>query len=272
MTPRYGAAAVQMHATADKECNLATASRLVAAAAGRGASLVVLPELFNLGGRLEQVAAAAEPIPGPASDALGKLAQQHGILLVGGSICERSSEAGRGYNTSLCFGPDGRLLARYRKIHLFDIELPGRLTNRESQWILPGSAPTTVETPYGHCGLATCYDLRFPELFRALVQAGSQVLAIPSAFSYPTGEAHWEVLLRARAIENQCYVVAANQHGPLTDSFTCYGHSMIVDPWGRILAQGSDDTDEMVTAEIDLDRLAEMRRHLPALGHRRLGR
>lgn len=268
MPTRYLAAAVQMHSGDDKARNLETAARLVKQAAARGARVVVLPEYFNFIASLEAMAAAAEPLSGASGEAMRSLARELGIFLQAGSICEISPTPGRAYNTSLLFSPAGELLAAYRKLHLFDVDIPGQITNRESQWIAPGDSVLTTPTPLGTLGHATCYDLRFPELFRRLTERGMQVLAFPSAFSAPTGRAHWETLLRARAIENQVYVVAANQFGRHTPAFASYGHSLIVDPWGEILA-AAQQTEAVLMAEIDLDRLAQVRRQLPCLEHRR---
>ena len=266
--PAFLAAAIQLHASLNKAENVAQAARLVTEAAGRGAKLVVLPEYFNCLGPLPEVVAQAESIPGPTSEAMRELAAQLQIVLVAGSICEQTDAVGRGRNTSLAFGPQGELLASYRKLHLFDISLSPELTFEESSWIEPGQCASCFITGLANIGQAICYDLRFPELFRYLAGQGMQVLAFPSAFSDTTGAAHWEVLLRARAIENQCYVVAANQFGQHSPQFTSYGRSMIVDPWGRILA--SQETGEgVVLAEIDLDLLNQVRRDLPALTHRR---
>ena len=262
------AAAIQLHATLDKQENLANATRLTQEAAARGARLVVLPEYFNCLGPLPEVVAQSEPIPGPTSEAMRELARQLEITLVAGSICEKADTTGRGRNTSLVFGPTGDQLALYRKLHLFDIALSPELTFAESRWIEPGQAISIFDAERGRVGQAICYDLRFPELFRQLSAAGMNILAFPSAFAETTGQAHWEVLLRARAIENQCYVVAANQYGQHSPQFTSYGHSMIVDPWGRVLATQAVG-DGLVLAEIDMDQVALTRRDLPALAHRR---
>jgi len=266
----YMAAAVQMHATVDKEANIAAAVRLVEEAAGRDARLVVLPEFFNCLGNMEEVVAQAEPIPGPTSRTMSELAARLRITLLAGSICEQSDQPGKGRNTSLLFGPDGKELAVYRKMHLFDADFPGQVTFTESDWIVPGGQIVCSATPLGTLGQATCYDLRFPELFRRLADRGMDVLAFPSAFAATTGRAHWEVLLRARAIENQVYVVAANQYGRHTPNFTTYGCSMIVDPWGQVLDRAAESGDAVVLAEIDRQRMAEVRRSLPSLKHRKL--
>jgi len=266
----YLAAAVQMQSGEDKSANLATATRLVEQAAAGGAQLVALPELFNCLGRYDVVAAEAEAIPGPTSDAMADLSARLHITLVAGSIAERDA-SGLIYNTSLLFDPDGRLLARYRKIHRFDVDLPGRVVAQESKWFAAGSDVAPVATPLGALGVAICYDLRFPELFRRLSSAGVQVMVLPSAFTLHTGRDHWEVLLRARAIENQAYVIAPNQFGRHSPQLTSYGHSAIIDPWGRVLAVGPETGEAIVSGAIDLEQLAVTRKQFPALAHRRDG-
>ena len=262
------AAVVQMNSGADRAANCAAAGDLIAQAAGRGARLVVLPELFNCLGSSSEMLAGAEPIPGPTSTWLGELARRHQVVLVGGSICEAAA-AGRAYNTSLLFGPDGRLLATYRKLHLFDVDLPGQVTYRESAWLAAGDRVVVEDTASGRLGLAICYDLRFGRLFDALIEAGAEVLAIPSAFTAATGRDHWEILLRARAIECQAFVLAANQYGRHTPQFTTWGHSAIVDPWGRLLAE-VDDGPGIAVAALDFGQLRAIRARLPALAHRRV--
>lgn len=264
----YRAAAVQLSAGADKTANLANATRLVAEAAAAGARLVVLPEYFSHLTHLRTMVAEAEPIPGPTSEAMRALAAKHQITLLAGTICERADQPGKAYNTSLLFDPQGNLLARYRKLHLFDVELP-EVTFAESSLILPGSEVVACTTELGCLGHATCYDLRFPELFRELSRQGMHVLLFPSAFAQSTGRAHWEILLRARAIENQVFVVAANQYGQHTTNMITYGHSMILDPWGEVLAQAGEG-DTVLTADLDFTRQEEIRRRLPALSHCRL--
>ena len=263
------AAAVQMTSTADTDTNLATAQRLVRQAAATGASLVVLPELFTALGEPEMIASAAQPVPGPASRMLGELAAELQITLVGGSLAERREGHQRISNTSLLFGPDGTQLACYRKMHLFDIDLPGRVSFCESSFVEPGEEIVVTETPLGRIGQATCYDLRFPELFRGLVDRGAEIIVVPSAFTQSTGRDHWEVLLRARAIENQVFVVAANQHGVHAPGITTYGRSMIIDPWGTVLATAPDG-EAVITAELNFDRQRDIRATLPALKHRRV--
>jgi deaminated glutathione amidase len=237
--------------------------------AARGAQLVALPEMFNCYGRPEAMLAAAELIPGPTSERMSALAARLHITLVAGSMPEQSDRADRVYNTSLLFGPDGSLLASYRKVHLFDVDLPERVSVRESSWSLPGDSFSVAATPCGRLGQAICYDLRFPELFRELAARDMEILVVPSAFTLATGRDHWELLVRARALENQVFVVAPNQFGTHAPGLMSYGRSLIVDPWGTPLATAADG-EGLAVAEIDLARLADIRRQLPALSHRRL--
>ncbi len=272
MTATYLAAAVQMTSGEDTAANLQTATGLIEQAAAAGASLVALPEMFACLGRFEAMVASAEEVPGgPTSEALCQLARRLKITLVAGSIAEKSSREGKIHNTSLLIGPDGAVLARYRKMHLFDVDLPGQVSMIESRWMIPGDETAVTPTPLGCIAQAICYDLRFPELFRQLADRGAEVICVPSAFTLPTGRDHWEILLRARAIENQAFVVAPNQFGRHTAQLTTYGRSMIVDPWGTPLAIAADGVG-LAIAEIDLARMAEIRERLPALRHRRAQR
>jgi deaminated glutathione amidase len=262
------AAAVQLTSTADRERNLATADRLTRAAAAAGAELVVLPEKWSVLGTPEQTAAGAEPFDGPALAWAGAIARELGIELVAGSIAERRPGREKGSNTSAHFGPDGEPRAVYRKLHMFDVEVGGR-TYRESDNEEPGDEVVLSETADGvELGLTVCYDLRFPELYRILAVRGARVIAVPAAFTLATTREHWEVLLRARAIEDQVFVVAANQVGEHAPGYRSGGRSMIVDPWGIVLAQ-APDTETFITAELDLERQAEVRRSLPSLANRR---
>ncbi len=265
--PCYIVAAVQMTSTGDKTENQELAQRLVTEAAGRGASMVVLPELFNCLAPPATIVSNAESVPGPTSSLMSELARKLEITLVAGSLAERC-EDDKIYNTSLLFGPSGDLLARYRKLHLFDIDLPGEVTFRESEFMSFGDRVVVTDTAVGRIGQATCYDLRFPELFRLLVDQGAEVIVIPAAFAMATGRDHWEVLLRARAIENQCFVIAPNQIGHHGKNLHTYGRSMIIDPWGTVLAKAKDGCGN-VFAEIDFDQLTQIRRQLPCLQHRR---
>jgi predicted amidohydrolase len=266
---RYLAAAVQMSSGADRAANLDRAEHLAREAAGRGARLIVLPEVFAWRGPRADEAGIAEPIPGPTTERFATLARTLAIHLCAGSLLERAPGETRAYNTSCLFDPRGVLLARYRKLHLFDVDLPGRVSVRESAARAPGDEVIAVPTELGMLGLSVCYDLRFPELYRRLVRAGAEVLLVPSAFTFPTGAAHWEVLCRARAIENQCYLLAPDQTGTSPHGFADYGESLIVDPWGRVLARASDG-EGVVMAEVDRAYLARVRRELPALTHARL--
>jgi deaminated glutathione amidase len=266
---KFLAAAVQMLASSDKAANLDEASRWVRAAASKGARAIALPEVFIWRGNKSEERKTAEPIPGPASQELANLARELGIYLLGGSILEAIPGSEKAYNTSLLFGPQGNLLASYRKIHLFDVDLAEGVSIRESDTRAFGDAIVVAETELCPMGLTVCYDLRFPELYRGLATRGAQLIFVPSAFTAYTGRAHWEPLLRARAIENQVYIIAPGQFGTGTKSFETYGHSMIVDPWGKVLAELADGPG-IVTAEIDLDYLAKVRAELPALTHRKL--
>jgi predicted amidohydrolase len=263
------AAALQLNSTADVEANLAAAERLAEQAALRGASFVALPENFAF------LRAEGEPVPdpqaldGPWVRRMAELARRLEVTLLLGSLPEAVENEVRVYNTSVVLGPDGRTLAVYRKIHLFDVELPGGPPLQESKAVLPGHEPVVAQTPIGPLGLSICYDLRFPELYRTLTRRGARVLAVPSAFTERTGKDHWEVLLRARAIENLAYVIAPAQVGTHAPGRASHGHAMIVDPWGAILAQAADGPG-LALAELDFDRQDRMRRSLPALAHARL--
>lgn len=269
MSSPFLAAAVQFCAGPDRVANLARIETLVRSAAARGARLVVLPEMCVWRGPREDEAEMAEPIPGPTSAWFAALARGHGIVLVAGSHLERGPAADRFYNTSTVFDPDGALLGTYRKIHLFDVDIAGHVTHRESDTKLPGDAPVVVATAVGRIGLSICYDLRFPELYRRLSAGGAEIICVPSAFTFPTGAHHWEILLRARAIENQAWVVAPNQIGRAPSGVQDYGHSLIVDPWGTPVAR-APNTETVILAEIDPAYLTRVRRELPCLAHRRL--
>jgi deaminated glutathione amidase len=261
-------AAVQLTSTADRERNLATADRLTRAAAAAGAELVVLPEKWPVLGTPEETAAGAEPFDGPALSWARATARELGIELVAGSIAERVPGREKGSNTSAHIGPDGEVRGIYRKIHMFDVEVGGR-TYRESEHEEGGDEVVLSETADGvELGLTVCYDLRFPELYRILAVRGARVITVPAAFTLATTRDHWEVLLRARAIEDQAFVIAANQVGEHARDYRSGGRSMIVDPWGVVLAQ-APDTETFITAELDLDRQAEIRRTLPSLANRR---
>ncbi|HEX6738323.1 MAG TPA: carbon-nitrogen hydrolase family protein [Vicinamibacteria bacterium] len=273
MSGTVTAAVVQMTSSADVERNLAAAERLIDQAARRGAALVALPENFAY------LRSEGEPVPeaqdlgdegaSPWVQRLAAQARRLQITLLLGSLPEKVPGEARVYNTSVLLGPDGRRLARYRKIHLFDIDVPGLEHLKESRAVLPGSEVVVAETPGGPLGLSICYDLRFPELYRRLTRQGARVLAVPSAFTDRTGKDHWEVLLRARAVENLAYVLAPAQVGSHGRGRASHGHAMIVDPWGAILAQVADG-EGVAVADLDFDRQDRLRRELPALAHARL--
>jgi len=261
-------AVCQLNSRTDRAANLATALELLDRAAAAGADLAVLPEYTDYLGPAAQ-APAPEPIDGPYATALAKAAATHQMWVVGGSFREIGPDPDRIYNTSPVFDRTGALAAAYRKIHLYDVEIPGRVSFHESRSVAPGEQTVVVEVEGVLVGLSICYDLRFPELYRRLVAAGAQVLVVPAAFMLHTGRDHWEVLLRARAIENQCYVLAAAQIGDHDPGRTCYGRSLVVDPWGTVLAQAPDQIGVTVT-DLDFTRLAQIRAELPSLAHRRL--
>lgn len=260
-------AAVQLTSTSDKEANLDAAARLIDEAAAAGAQLVVLPELFNLLGTRDELIAGAEALDGPTTSWALDRAREHDLWLVAGSISERRG-SGRLANTSCLCSPAGELVATYRKVHLFDNDVPGAAL-RESDTFAPGDRLVTSDAPPVPVGMATCFDLRFPEQFRALALAGARVVVLPSAFTATTGAAHWEVLVRARAIEDQVFVIAADQVGSSSPTLRWHGHSMIVDPWGVVLAEAIDPAAGVIVADLDLARQDEVRSQLPTLAARR---
>ncbi|HEV7134696.1 MAG TPA: carbon-nitrogen hydrolase family protein [Gaiellaceae bacterium] len=267
MADRIRVACVQMTSRQDKAANLERAAALVARAASTGADIVVLPEKWNLVGSADDYRAAAEPIAGGVSTgAMSEWARTLGITLVGGSITERRDGREKLSNTSCVFDPDGELVAVYRKIHLFDVEVGGHVY-RESEAEEPGDEPVVAHGEGWSIGLTVCYDVRFPELYRILALQGAELATVPAHFTTPTGKDHWHVLLRARAIENQYYVAAAAQVGETIAGKPAYGRSLIVDPWGIVLAQAPDE-ETVITAEIDRARLRDVRAKLPSLANR----
>jgi predicted amidohydrolase len=261
------AAVVQINSTDDRDANLEAASRQVRAAASDGAELVVFPEKWPLLAAGEDLAAGAEPLDGPAITAARGWALELGIDLVAGSFTE-SHDGARPTNTSVMIGSDGEIAATYRKIHMFDVDVEG-VKYRESEVEDAGEEVVVAEVGEARIGMAVCYDLRFPELFRALVDRGANVFSLPSAFTVPTGRAHWEVLVRARAIENQAFVLAAGQVGPAPPHFESWGRSMIVDPWGVILAEVPGESEGFAVADLDFEAQRRNRSDLPALENRR---
>jgi deaminated glutathione amidase len=262
------AAAIQLDSTADRGRNLRETERLVRAAAEDGATLIVLPERFDLRGDENDYARGAEPLDGPTVERMRSLARELGLDLVAGSLSERREGHQKLSNTSLHIAPDGEIHAAYRKIHLFDVTV-GETDYRESDSDEPGDAAVVSEVADGtKLGLTVCYDVRFPELYRILALQGALVITVPANFTRITGEAHWEVLLRARAIENQVFVVAPGQSGEYPPGMPAYGNSLIVDPWGEVLARAPRDGECFVAADLDFDRLAEVRDRLPSLANR----
>lgn len=262
-------AAVQLNSTDETDANLASADRHVRAAAAEGASLVVLPEKWTAMGARDKLLAGAQPLEGPAIAWARAIAAELSIDLIAGSITESRPGSAKLANTSVHVDPAGEIRAIYRKIHMFDVEIDGKVY-RESELEQAGGEIVTSTTSGGvPIGLAICYDLRFPELFRIMALRGALLVSLPSAFTLPTTRAHWEILIRARAIENQTFMVAANQVAEHPDGYESGGRSMIVDPWGRVLAQLGERDEGHILAEIDLDAQAQVRRSLPSLANRR---
>jgi deaminated glutathione amidase len=261
-------AAIQMSSGSDKEKNLRRAADLVTEAARKGARLIALPELFSWQGSSRQISSASENIPGRTSAYMAEFAARFKIFLLCGSILETNPQGPQPFNTSFLIHPSGRIIGMYRKIHLFKARMPNGTVLNEKAAYAAGTGIITAPTPLGMLGFSICYDLRFPELYRALVDRGAVIIAVPSSFTFATGKAHWEVLLRARAIENQVYIVAPNQHGTDPQGTKRYGHSLIIDPWGNILASHGDGNG-VISAEIDLAFLKQMRKNLPCLPQRR---
>lgn len=267
-------AAIQMTSGDDVATNLETAAQLLREAASGGARLAVLPENFAFMGKHERdkLALAEADGSGPIQDRLSALARELDLWIIAGTVPIRVDGEPRVYAASCVYDSDGARVARYDKIHLFDIDVPngGGERYRESASIAPGGLhPVVVDTPVGRVGLSVCYDIRFPELYRALSQAGAEILVVPAAFTVKTGEAHWDLLLRARAVENLCYVIAPGQCGTHPSGRATYGHSVIVEPWGEVMAR-REATPGIVLADRDADRQTELRQSFPALAHRRL--
>lgn len=260
----------QMNSRGDVAANDAEALRLLREAADGGADLAALPEVWPAQGSREEMHAAAEPIPGPRVDRLCGVARDAGMWIAAGSVLEAAE--GRVFNTSVVIDDRGEIVASYRKIHLFDVEPPGSPPFRESTVFAAGHDVVSTATPFGRIGLSICFDLRFPELYRMLAVAGAEIVLVPSSFREATGRDHWEVLLRARAIEDQVVVIAAAQWGPWGSERAgrqAYGHSMVVDPWGRVLADAGEGVG-VTFCDVDLEEIHRVREALPVLGARRL--
>lgn len=265
---RQAIAVIQMSSGADVGANLAETRRRVGEAAEAGAGLIVLPEnLALMGGDDDRLQIAEAPGDGPIQMALGELARTHGCWIVGGTVPLKSGIAGRTFSACLLYDDAGQCRARYDKLHLFDVTLENGERYLESRTTVAGDRVVVADTPWGRLGLAVCYDLRFPVLFRAMVDLGAELIALPAAFTALTGRAHWEILLRARAIENQCYVAAAAQTGRHGNGRETWGHSMIIDPWGVVLAEVAEGAG-VAQAAFDRERLQRTRRNFPCLDHR----
>jgi len=264
---KFIVAAIQFCSNEDKAENLKLVSKFVDNAAKVGANVIVLPEMFNCCGHTKVMVENAEEIPGDTINALSDKARMYGIYIVCGSIFEKV-EKNKVHNTSVIVGRNGEILAKYSKIHLFDVDIQGKIRYKESENVVAGEKIVTATMGNVKAGMSICYDLRFCELYRSLALNGAQIIFIPSAFTSTTGEYHWEPLIKARAIENQAFVVAANQIGTSPNNITCYGKSMIVDPWGKVLAKAQDN-ENVILAEIDLDLLEEVRTEIPLFEHRR---
>lgn len=261
---KFIAAAVQMDTQNDKQANWQQITGFIDEAAAKGAQLIAFPEVMNI---LSEDPAYAESIPGPTTDLLSQKALEHQIWIHGGSISQVNSDGPRTYNTTVLINPQGEIAACYSKLHNFDMTLPDGSSVRESDRKEPGHNIVTVATELGHLGFAICYDMRFPELFRLMALEGAQIIFLPANFTMPTGKDHWEPILRTRAIENGCYIIAPNQVG-MKEKFVAYGNSMIVDPWGTVIARASDKPG-IILAEIDLDYLDTVRHRNPSTENRR---
>ena len=267
----YLAATIQYAATSDEVENIAVATRLIKQAASSGASLITTPEASNYLGPHKQKVAQATTLEGPVVAHFSQLARKHGVHLLLGSFNEKSDDVRRCYNTSVLFGPDGDILGHYRKMHLFDANVPPTICFAESDTTKAGVEPIVVDTVLGNIGLSICYDLRFPEYYAKLVALGAEIIAVPAAFTMTTGKDHWHPLLRARAIETQSYIIAPDQYGEHDDDGLreSYGHSMIVDPWGQVIAMVPNGQGVAI-APIDLERVRSIRAAMPVHTHRRL--
>ncbi len=264
---KFIVAAIQFCPNEDKDRNLKMADEFIENAVKDGARIVVLPEMFNCCGHTKVMVEKAEDIPGRTINFLSDKARSRRIYIVCGSVFEKAGN-NMVHNTSVIVGPNGKIQAKYSKMHLFDVDIQDKIRYKESENVVAGQKIISTNIGDVNVGLSICYDLRFCELFRSLALKGTKIIFIPSAFTSTTGEYHWEPLVKARAIENQVFVVAANQIGTSPNDITCYGKSMIVDPWGRVLAKAKDN-ENLITAEIDLNLLEEVRTEIPLFEHRR---
>jgi deaminated glutathione amidase len=262
-------AAVQLSSGSDTSRNVEEAERLVEEAADKGARYVLLPEYFNFLGPFSGFERAAESVPGPTTTRMAQLAQSRALTLHLGSLLEESPVKGKFFNTSVVIGPSGEIVATYRKIHLFDVNVPEAIVHRESDIIAPGDEMVVAQLTDFSLGLSVCFDVLFPEPYRALALTGAEVIAIPAAFNAVTGRAHWDLLVRARAVENHVFVVAATQVGTTAEGIATYGHSLIVDPWGEVLAESTGDEPEVVIATLDLRDVARRRAQIAVMDFRR---
>lgn len=264
---KYMIAVVQMDTQNDKGENLRQACAFIDEAAGHGVKMICFPEVMNLIGRNVGEGGGKETVPGYTTNRLSKKAIEHQVYIHAGSITEEIPRERRSRNTSIMISPEGEVLAAYRKLHMFDITLSDGTAFNESDKVEPGNEIVTVDTELGIFGMSICYDIRFPELYRIMAARGAQILLTPASFTMPTGKDHWEPLLRARAIENGCYVVAAGQIGA-KPNYPAFGNSMVIDPWGTVIARAKDKPG-LTYAEIDLDYLDQIRKQIPSLKNRR---
>jgi predicted amidohydrolase len=262
-------AAVQLTSGSDREANVERAISLIERACDEGATYIQLPEYFNYYGPMRNYPAVVEPIPGPTTLRLSELAKKRRVTIHVGSMLERDPTSDKCFNTSVLINPIGDVVATYRKVHLFDVEVPGDVAYLESRAIVPGQAIVVAPLPWCNLGMTICFDLRFPALYRELALRGATVVAIPSAFNANTGRAHWEILVRARAIENHVFVIAAAQVGTTAEGLSSYGHSMIVGPWGEVLRESPLDAEDVLVATIDIGEVTRRRSQIAVLALQR---
>ncbi|XP_012936446.1 omega-amidase NIT2 [Aplysia californica] len=266
MMSKFKIAMVQMAVGTSKPGNLARAAALIKEASSAGAKIITLPECFNSPYGTKYFPEYAEPIPGPSSEAMAAAAKENKVFLVAGSIPEKCGD--KIYNSSAIFNPEGEMVAMHRKVHLFDIDIPGKIRMQESEILSPGKQMTMFRTPYCQVGVAICYDIRFAELAQIMTQKGCHLLLYPGAFNMTTGPAHWELLQRGRALDNQVYVATASPARDTQASYTAWGHSSVVNPWGEVIST-TDEKESIVYADIDLERMEEIRNQVPLRNQRR---